>query len=130
MPAELMTSPPDLDHLWIPPDALPGVTILYTPGRNSRNGQGQFDYAERQKRSDIFIEISHTMGGPGLETPQSFANSEMPSGETLAEVATFSDGTVLQSLPLEFIGQGSVAGGLTGLTHESAEEAGNADEIP
>jgi len=50
MPAELLKSPPDDGHLWIPPDALPGVTILYTRGRNTGESDGTFSYLRRQKR--------------------------------------------------------------------------------
>ena len=130
MAAQLLTSPPDDEHLWIPPDALPGIQILYTPGRNSRDANGQFTYLRRVRRKIITIEISHTMAGGGTETPQSFANGEMPDEATLAEIATFTDGTVLQSLPLDIVGVGSFQGSLVGLTHESAEEAGDPNKMP
>jgi hypothetical protein len=130
MPAELLTTPPDDEHLWIPPDALPGIPIFYTPGRNSRDGNGRFTYLRRQRRSIITVEISHTMAGKTTETMQGFANSEMGEKATLAELATFTDGSVLQSLPLDIVGQGSFKGSLVGLTHESAEEAGVPDEMP
>lgn len=130
MPAELLKSPPDDGHLWIPPDALPGVTILYTRGRNTRESDGTFSYLRRQKRQVATIEISHTMAGSGTETPQSFANGEMPDKATLAEIASFTDGTLLQSLPLDIVGVGSYKGSLMGITHESAEEAGNPNEKP
>jgi hypothetical protein len=130
MPVELMKSPPDDDHLWIPPDALPGVTILYTPGRNTRDADGKFSYLHRQRRQIATIEISHTMAGPSTETPQSFANGETPDKATLAEIASFTDGTLLQSLPLDIVGVGSYKGSLMGITHESAEEAGNPNEKP
>ena len=130
MPAQLLETPPDDEHLWIPPDALPGVTILYTPGRNTRESDGSFTYLRRQRRQIATIEISHTMAGGGTETPQSFANNEMPDEATLAEIATFTDGTLLQSLPLDIVGVGSYKGSLMGITHESAEEAGDPNKVP
>ena len=130
MAAQLLTTPPDDEHLWIPPDALPGVTILYTPGRNSREHDGSFTYLRRQRRKIATIEISHTMAGRGTETPQSFANNEMPDEATLAEIASFTDGTLLQSLPFDIVGVGSYKGSLNGITHESAEEAGDPNLKP
>jgi hypothetical protein len=122
--APLLREPPDDGHLWIPPDALPGVTISYTLGRNNDG------YLLRAKRTKIHVEISHTMSGPFTETMQGFANGERPEDATLAEVASFTDGTLLQSLPLDIIGAGSVDGGLTGLTHESAELEGDPEVQP
>jgi hypothetical protein len=130
MPAVLLREPPDDEHLWIPPDAIDGVTILYTPGRNSRDPDGRFSYLRRARRKIVTIEISHTMAGGNTETPQSFANGEMAADATLAELATFTDGTILQSLPLDIVGVGSYKGSVVALTHESAEEAGNPNEQP
>jgi hypothetical protein len=130
MSAQLLTQPPDDEHLWIPPDALPGVTILYTPGRNDIDHDGRFGYLRRQRRQIVTIEIAHTMAGSGTETPQAFANQEMPEKATLAELASFTDGTLLQSLPLDIVGVGSFRGSLMGLTHESAEEAGDPNVKP
>lgn len=134
MPAVLLFQPPDSTGLWIPPGALGnGVKIVYTPGRNDGS-----DYPYGRKVRDIITtEASHTMGGPNTETPQSFANGEMGSGATLAEVATFPAEaspwgvpTLLQSLPLECMGVGSVALTPWGLTHESAELRGDPNAQP
>lgn len=122
MAAPILDRPPNDGHLWIPPGALgPDFVIKYTLGRN--NG----GYLDRKKRTAIHTHVSHIMGN-GKVTPQGFANSEMPSDATLAEIATFPASnspwgkpTLLQSLPLDIIGAGSVAGGATGLTEESAQ---------
>ena len=125
MAAPLLDRPPDDGHLWIPPGALgPGIVMRYTLGRNDGG------YLGRAKRNIITMEISHTMGGSSTESMQGFANSEMPAKATLAEVATFTDGAFLQSLPLDIIGAGSVKGCATGLTHESAELAGDPNAQP
>ena len=132
MAAPLLTAPPDDGLMWIPPGALgPQFTYLYTLGRNDGA------YLARKRRTAVHIEISHTMGGPGTETPQSFANGEMGSAATLAEIATFpaaawttGKAVLLQSLPLDIIGAGSVDGGATGITHESAELAGDPNAQP
>ena len=134
MPAVLLDQPPD-SGLWLPPDALgPDVKIVYTKGRN--NGAGP-PYYGRRVRDVITTECSHTMGGAGTETPQSFANAEMGSSATLAEIATFPAAaspwgkpTLLQSLPLDAMGVGSVALTPWGLTHESAEMAGDPNAQP
>ena len=134
MPAVLLDSPPD-GGLWIPPDALGSdVKIVYTRGRND-GAPGP--YYGRRVRDVITTEASHTMGGPNTETPQSFANGEMGSAATLAEVATFpaqaspwGKPTLLQSLPLDAMGVGSVALTPWGLTHESAELRGDPNAQP
>ena len=134
MPAVLLDSPPHDGGMWIPPDALgPDVKIVYTLGRNDGSG---YPYG-RRIRDVITTEASHTMGGPGTETPQSFANGETGAAATLAEVATFPAAaspwkkpTLLQSLPLECMGVGSVALTPWGLTHESAELSGDPNAQP
>ncbi len=124
MAAPLLTTPPNDGHLWIPPDALPGVKIRYTLGRNDGN------YLNRKLRAIITTEASHTMGGSSTESMQGFANAEMGASATLAEVATFTDGSLLQSLPLDLMGVGSVALTPWGLTHESAEMSGDPNAQP
>lgn len=130
MGALILNAPPDNFNWWIPPNAIPGVEILYTPGRNSKLNDGRWSYHVRKHRDGLFTEIFHTMGGSSTESLQGFANSEMGSNATLAELATFVDGKVLQSLPLNIIGAGSVAGCATGITNETAELAGDVNAQP
>jgi len=125
MGALILNSPPDNFNWWIPPNAIPGVEILYTPGRNTKLSDGRWSYHIRKHRDGCFTEIFHEMGGSSTESMQGFANSEMGTSATLAELATFVDGKVLQSLPLNIIGAGSVAGCATGITNESASLEGD-----
>lgn len=130
MAALILDSPPDNENWWIPPDALPGIEILYTPGRNTKDSNGRWSYHSRKRRTGCYLEIFHTMGGSSTESLQGFANSEMGANATLAELATFTDGRILQSLPLNIIGAGSVAGGATGITNETAEIKGDPNLQP
>jgi hypothetical protein len=106
MAIELLEDPPDDGHLWIPKDALPGVKILYTPGRNTKDADGRFSYLRRQKRQIITMEISHTMSGSGTETVRSFASGETPDKATLSEIDTLIVGNFFLLMSIDLVGFG------------------------